>query len=860
MRRSLTVDTTDFELGARVRGGVFINYRSEDTQSYGAMLYQELVRHFGRDLVFLDSQSIPAGADFAQEILGRVRSARVVLAVVGPRWSTAADPSGRRRIDDPEDWIRRELVTALQAGVLVIPILTDDAPPLEADRLPDDIAALAGRQFRRLRHRDAEQDLRRIVEEISKLIPRLPPGGLAGIADELARSVENRSRDEDDRTGVRQPTALSVSWRTADGTITDHWSNIRRAKDRKNVDTLDLDGSGDEIADVYRRIESGRLVVLGRAGSGKTVLGLRFVQAMLETRASGGPVPLIFSFGSWNPAVQPLAHWLSGQLCRDHPGLAALGGGGKTLAAELVGRGLILPVLDGFDEIARGLHEAALKKLSATRLPLVLTSRTDEYAAAAKEKKPLTSAAVIELNDLTLDSAEDYLILSSPKAVTSEWERVLSELRRDPEAPASANVITVLSTPLMVALARTVYNETGAARRRDEPALRPAGLLDTTLFSTPEQIENHLVGSFIPSVYASSGVPGWSPERAERWLGFLAAHLQQLKKPDLEWWELGRSVPRWIRTLVLASLSGYLFGVTTAFGNLPVDLIGTAHGPGFAIQRGLVVGTLHGLVAALVFGLIYWIADRNDLIKPSPVRVRLFGRRRARTQAPVGTRVAYGALTGFGVALALLLIDRLLVPRLGLDDGLGGGRLSAIELPVDVALAAGVAFGIMGWLESPIDVAAAVDPADLLRSNRANVASYFVIWAVVLGVVTGIGASFTAGFVTSVETGAVFGVEGAFGAGLGYGLCVTAWGHWFALARIWLPLTGRLPWRLVAFLDDACRRTVLRPVGAVYQFRHPSLKDHLVRPPEPGRAAAEHSAATEHGAPTSGAPRSLPDR
>jgi hypothetical protein len=77
-------------------------------------------------------------------------------------------------------------------------------------------------------------------------------------------------------------------------------------------------------------------------------------------------------------------------------------------------------------------------------------------------------------------------------------------------------------------------------------------------------------------------------------------------------------------------------------------------------------------------------------------------------------------------------------------------------------------------------------------------------------------------------------VEGAFAAGLGYGLCTTAWGQWFALARIWLPLTGRLPWRLLAF-HDACQRGALRRTGAVYQFRHARLQDHLTGRPAPSR-------------------------
>jgi hypothetical protein len=65
-----------------VAGGVFINYRGEDSHSYGALLYAELSRHFGAELVFLDSESIPAGADFPEQLLARVRGCAVLLAVV----------------------------------------------------------------------------------------------------------------------------------------------------------------------------------------------------------------------------------------------------------------------------------------------------------------------------------------------------------------------------------------------------------------------------------------------------------------------------------------------------------------------------------------------------------------------------------------------------------------------------------------------------------------------------------------------------------------------------------------------------------------------------------------------------------
>ncbi len=657
-----------------------------------------------------------------------------------------------------------------------------------------------------------------------------PQDSLAEAADKLAATVKRRWEDEEKRRKIHDPRPLVVRWETADETQMDHWANICLAQAGATADPLDLNGRLDQIADVYRRIPSRRLVVLGRAGSGKTILGVRFVLDLLKTRTPGRPVPEIFSIGSWNPATDSLKNWLSSQLSRDQPWLATAGVNEETLADSLVRERLILPVLDGFDEIADDLRSAARQELSDPDLPLVLTSRSDEYAAAMHGTRGLTCAAAVKLNDLTLDEVADYLRRSSPTVAKKEWDDVLAELRRNPDRPAHANLSRALATPLIVSLARTVYGESDISKRDD-----PKELLE---FSTQPSLEEHLLGSFIPSVYRlRPGGPrttpprSWSPERAQRWLGYLAGHLDRLGTRNLAWWELGTSMRRSARTLVIAFLAGLSFAVVTGIGNLPVDLVGTSRGFRFALQRGLVVGLLHGLVAGLAFGLVYWRATGSDALKPSPVRVRLFGGPR-QLGVRFTARITSGVLAGFVVALALLLVDRVIVTWLGLDDGLGGGMPLAMEFPPEIGLAAGLVFGLMAWLEAPIDVGAACSPADLLKSNRANVVSHLLVWALVLGSVTGVMDSFTSDPLHSLEVGVVFGLEGAFGGGLGYGLCLTAWGQWVALARIWLPLTGRLPWRLITFLDDACQRGALRRAGAAYQFRHARLQDHLTGLPK----------------------------
>jgi hypothetical protein len=164
---------------------VFISYRGAADSMYAAsLLYAELSHALGTDHVFLDSESIAPGVDFVQTLMDRVRGARVVLAVIGPYWLAPVGVVGRRCIDDPRDWVRRELVAAFDAGVPVIPILTDNARmPTEAE-LPADLAQLGRAQYARLRQRHAQAD-------IAWLLARLPGSGW--IPGNLVRTQSGRS-------------------------------------------------------------------------------------------------------------------------------------------------------------------------------------------------------------------------------------------------------------------------------------------------------------------------------------------------------------------------------------------------------------------------------------------------------------------------------------------------------------------------------------------------------------------------------------------------------------------------------------------------------------------------------------------
>ena len=177
---------------------------------------------------------------------------------------------------------------------------------------------------------------------------------LSEAADDLAHAVGARLGREEELRRIQDPFPLPVRWELAPDGVLDHWENICRVMPGGSAQPLDLAGRLPEITEVYRRIPSGRLVVLGRAGSGKSVLAVRFVLDMLRSRDPGGVVPVVFSVGSWDPTTTGFRDWLAGQLVRDYPGLAANGCGESNLATALVEAGRILPVLDGFDELAAG--------------------------------------------------------------------------------------------------------------------------------------------------------------------------------------------------------------------------------------------------------------------------------------------------------------------------------------------------------------------------------------------------------------------------------------------------------------------------------------------------------------------------
>jgi WD40 repeat protein len=190
-------------------GKVFINYRRDDDQGNAGRLYDRLEAELGGGRLFMDVEGhIKGGEDFVDVLIAHVAACDVLLAIIGPRWLTIADEDGRRRLDNPDDWVRIEIAGALEAGKRVMPVLVGGAEMPRAEDLPEPLKPLARRQAVRVapeRFRSDALSLVRQVKmalaEVGQVRDTLPtaganqraPGGIAATEQQRAREFSRRA-------------------------------------------------------------------------------------------------------------------------------------------------------------------------------------------------------------------------------------------------------------------------------------------------------------------------------------------------------------------------------------------------------------------------------------------------------------------------------------------------------------------------------------------------------------------------------------------------------------------------------------------------------------------------------------------
>ena len=174
-----------FEATPPISSRIFISYRREDSAGHVLALLPALRRRFGVERIAKDTDSIPPGQDFLEFIKHELESCSVLLAIIGRDWLTVPDPLlRRRRLDNPDDFLRVEVGTALsREHIRVIPVLVERAAMPSAGDLPPDLAPLASRNPIELSDVRWESDVQRLIVAIERVSAgsRAPIGAPGGV-------------------------------------------------------------------------------------------------------------------------------------------------------------------------------------------------------------------------------------------------------------------------------------------------------------------------------------------------------------------------------------------------------------------------------------------------------------------------------------------------------------------------------------------------------------------------------------------------------------------------------------------------------------------------------------------------------
>lgn len=145
---------------------IFVSYRRGISSGWAGRLAEKLRAHFGSGNIFMDVETLQPGSDFVDAISSAVRSSDALLAIIAPDWVSAKTKSGRRRLDDPGDFVRIEVASALSKSIRVIPVLVGGATMPTAEDLPEDLQVLARRQAHELSDTRWDFDCQRLIKTL----------------------------------------------------------------------------------------------------------------------------------------------------------------------------------------------------------------------------------------------------------------------------------------------------------------------------------------------------------------------------------------------------------------------------------------------------------------------------------------------------------------------------------------------------------------------------------------------------------------------------------------------------------------------------------------------------------------------
>jgi hypothetical protein len=418
--------------------------------------------------------------------------------------------------------------------------------------------------------------------------PVNPDRTLAETADLIAAEFKEQGEDEKSERGLHN--LIQVSWALSHEPLAGPASVAVALREFRRLPRLQWtalenirEGGLDDLFRIYGGLGSGRLLVTGSAGSGKSgaaiyllLSALRHRQSLSPERRAKVPVPVLFTLHGWDPLAQRIDEWLAVQL-QAYPFLS--GKRGLAEAEKLIKDKKIAALLDGFEEIPEDLRAKALEALNECRtLRLVLFARTAEMMATGG---CLLDAVALELQPVAPTAAAEYLTRAASDPPPDRWRELTGRLAAGGDTPISR----ALRNPLTLSLVCDVY-------RHPDDVGEFLDHCDRDTCTHPcEHAEDFLIAKVLKAAYRRR--PGKKAAEfdlvtAERTLRRIAILMDGKKTRDLEWWAVC-SWASWIpRSIVTGITLALVFAVVgKGIGGLAEEL-------GEGARIGLVTGAILG--------------------------------------------------------------------------------------------------------------------------------------------------------------------------------------------------------------------------------------------------------------------------